>query len=1026
MALPGPGRADACNGNDGRLSPARRAGQGTVRLNGCIDIAGSVARRRRAAGWLCLLACLCLLLSLPALPARAGDGRHFMVSSWTMNDGLPHNLVHVAAQDRDGFIWLGTWEGVVRFNGRHFTLFDRQNTPGMELAGIFKILPEADGGVLFGTIANGVFRYYQGRWQHLGGEDAHNIQVSALLRDPGDGALWLASGTRLLRLDAAGRLHDVGPVIGLPVAGLVTSLAWDEGMALLVGTESGLFRMHDGKALPWGRDWAGDTAVRGVRSDGEGGWLVASDDGLHWRRADGRVEHLHAGQRVETVLRDRVGAVWTSMSSGSLLRYIGGSVEQLSVPGTVSPALLADREGLVWAGGTDGLHRVMEVAAVGITRADGLHSDYVRVVMQSEDDALWIGHTGGLSRWWRGQMRAVPLALENGRDVSALALAYRDGNLWVGSYNQGVFRLDLQGQVRERIRLGGRIEPTVRALLADADGGLWIGGTHGLSHYRAGKLRRVLDSQGLSSGAVMALHRDPDGTLWIGTTGGMHTLRGDGTLRHWQPDRDMPAQYVFDFLRDAAGDLWIASDRGLLRMRGETFRTYDHRVGMPRDKLFRILDDQQGHLWLSSNQGVFRIARSDFDQVDSGERRQLAVHVIDHSDGMPGSQGNGSSMPAGWRAGNGALMFPTSAGLGVIDPLLAGRYDGEVPPVVFESMAVDGVEQPPGASHRLEPGTRRLAVVYAAMNFRAPDKLRYRYRLHGFDAGWVEAGSNTEAVYTNLPPGNYRLEVQAMTLPLDWGRKQEIGSAVMGVEVVPPFWKRTSARMLGAVALLGLVALGVWLRTASYRRRQRRLHREIAARTEELREKNRALEAADHERSMLMRKLAHQATHDELTGLPNRRAADRRLQQAIARAHALGTPLCVALTDVDHFKRINDAHGHEVGDRVLQQVAAVLRDTRAPDAAAEALFAARHGGEEFLLVLEDMEHAAALRYLGQLHACIAALRIELPERQEALQVTVSIGAACLGPGQSDARTLLAAADRQLYEAKRAGRNQILG
>ncbi|WP_413975738.1 diguanylate cyclase [Stenotrophomonas acidaminiphila] len=959
-----------------------------------------------------VLACLACLAWLPA--ARAADGRHYMVSDWTMDDGLPHNLVHALAQDRDGFIWAGTWEGVVRFNGRRFTVFDRQNTPGAELSGVFSILAEPDGGVLFGTAADGVFRHYRGRWQRLGEPGARRLPVTALLRGAG-GELWIASANRLLRMDVQGRIHDAGADAGLPGV-RVNALADGGDGAVLVATDAGAYRLQDGRAMPWA-DWAGTHAVRGIAGDGAGGWLLATVNGVYWQDRDGRVEHLHPGDRVEAVLRDGLGAIWMSLSSGELLRHAGDGDERLDIAGPVSAALLVDREGLVWSGSTDGLHRVAEVAAVGFTRKDGLGSDYVRVVLQSDDRALWIGHADGLDRWHQRRMQRVRLGAAGGRDPSVLALAWRDGTLWAGTYDQGVFALDAQGRVKQRIRLGGPREPIVRALLADPDGGLWIGGTHGLSHYRDGRLRLRLDSREQPAAVVQALYRDPDGTLWIGTTGGMAALGPDDVLRTWGAEGEVPAQYVFDFLRDPGGDLWIASDRGLLRMRNGSFRVYDHRHGLPRDKLFRIIDDQAGNLWLPSNIGVFRVARAELDQIDAGTRRQLAVHVMDRSDGMPGSQGNGASMPAGWRASNGALAFPTSAGLGLIDPRIAGRYDGKASPVVFEAVSVDGVARAPAALLRLEPDARRVAVAYTALNFRAPDKMRYRYRLRGFDAGWVEAGSGTEAVYTNLPPGQYRLEVQAMALPLDWARQPEVGGAEMALEVVPPLWRRTSSQVLLGLALVAAVVLGFWLRTASYRRSQHRLSEVIAARTEELSDKNRALELAGAERDRLLQRLEHQATHDVLTGLPNRRAAELHLRQALERAGDRGEPLCVALIDIDHFKQINDRHGHHGGDRVLREVAELLRLHLDGEQ-----FVSRHGGEEFLAVLRGLTLEQALQRLQALRLALARTRMD--EVDPGLVVTASIGVAECRPGQESPRTLLAAADRQLYRAKREGRNRV--
>lgn len=960
-----------------------------------------------------LLALLGLLLGMPV--ALAGPGQHhYTVNGWGMAEGLPHPLVHAVAQDRDGFLWAGTWEGVVRFNGRSFTLFDRQNTPGAELAGVFSIVPEADGGVLFGTARDGVFRFYQGGWQRLGGDATRNLTVTTLLRDQRDGALWIASGPRLLRLDGKGRLQEIGASAGLPAAA-ITSLAQDEQGALLVAGEAGIYRLRQGHAQRWDEDWLPAGAVRQLLRDGAGGWLVAGDNGVHWRHADGRVEHILPGKRVEAVARDARGVLWMNLSSGGLLRRDPDGQQQLMpVSGAVSKALLVDREDLVWAGTTDGLFRVADVMASGLTRENGLGSDYVRAVLQDDEGGYWIGQTNGLNHWVQGQMRSVRLGPGSAvHDTSVLALAWRDGSLWVGTYDLGVFRLDRQGRVLEHIRVGSGDPPLVRALLPEADGSLWIGGSHGLVRYRNGRLQSYLGGPGQPSATVQALYRGPLGMLWVGTDDGMLSLDAAGKLRRWLPDKDMPAQYVFDFLRDPNGDLWIASDRGLLRMQGGRFRVYDHALGLPRDKLFRIIDDHVGSLWLSSNMGVFRIARSELNEVDAGRRRQLSVHVVDKSDGMPGSQCNGASMPSGWRAMDGTLLFPTSAGLALIDPRRAAAKSSDGPPVSFEHIMVDGVAQRLTPVLRLQPGANRLAIGFAGMSFRAPDKLRYRYRLHGYDQDWVNAGSNTDAVYTRLPPGNYRLEVQAMPMPLDWAGGSGIGSASLQVEVIPALWQRPLVQLLGGGLLLGGIFLAGWVRTARYRRSQRRLNQVIAERTEELRQKNQQLEVAGY-------RLEHLATHDALTGLPNRRAGDRFLADAVARAHAEGRPLSVALLDIDRFKLVNDTHGHAAGDAVLQEFGEIL----AGFVAEWGLFAARFGGEEFLVCMEELAVQTATQRMQELLERIRSKQLLL-QSGAVLRCTFSAGVAELAPGQP-AHALLAVADDRLLRAKHEGRNRIAG
>lgn len=188
----------------------------------------------------------------------------------------------------------------------------------------------------------------------------------------------------------------------------------------------------------------------------------------------------------------------------------------------------------------------------------------------------------------------------------------------------------------------------------------------------------------------------------------------------------LPRARVTALSADDAGDLWIASDRGLLRLRRETVRVYDHRVGLPRDKVVRVIDDGRVYFWLSSNHGVFRSARSDFDQRDAGTRGQLSVEVVDRSDGMPGSQANGSSAPAGWMTQSGQVLFPTAAGLGVIHSTRVGTLQGHRVPIVFERLLVDGMVQRLNGPHRLGADTRRIAIDYTGLNFCRPDKVRYR------------------------------------------------------------------------------------------------------------------------------------------------------------------------------------------------------------------------------------------------------------------------------------------------------------
>ena len=269
----------------------------------------------------CLVAGACLLLGL-VLPCGGSAATRlvvedYAVTGWTVEDGLPHNLVHAIAQDARGLLWAATWEGAARFNGRSFRVFDRENTPGAELSGVFNFLPEANGDMLAGT-ADGVYRYHDGVWSPVAPGLA-GVRVDAMMRGQ-DGSLWVAALFRLYQLGADGQLRELSASYALPGA-RITTLAQQPDGVLVVGTEDGLYRIIDGKAQAWGRELGmGDTTVRRLIPDRQGGWYLAADNGVWQISAAGQAVHLRPSRRTDTVMLDRNGVLWINESAGDVVR----------------------------------------------------------------------------------------------------------------------------------------------------------------------------------------------------------------------------------------------------------------------------------------------------------------------------------------------------------------------------------------------------------------------------------------------------------------------------------------------------------------------------------------------------------------------------------------------------------------------------------------------------------------------------------------------------------------------------------
>lgn len=976
--------------------------------------------------FLALVLALVLAVAHPR-PARALDPdrpvSEFTVTGWTMQEGLPHNLVHRVLQDREGFLWVGTWEGAARFNGRAFTRFDARSAAGPAIVGVRGLAIDDDGAMLFGSTHAGVRRLRADRWDVLGGADAQRLKVTNLLRDR-DGSLWIGTEDSLYRLDEDGRLSSIGESAGL-LGNLIYGLLQVGDDDLLVGTSRGLFRVHEGRVEALGRTLGlPPSTMRSLIATRDGSLRVGGDGGV-WRIESSldRASHV-LDDRVEALLEDRHGVLWMSTTTNGLLRQRDGHFETIDqrngLQGRGSPALFEDREGLLWVGTTNGLFRVADGSVHALDRADGLADDYVRSVLQAADGSMWIGHALGVDRWIDGTAHKVDLAALGHPASSVLSMARaRDGGIWLGTYDQGVLHVAgaMQGALPAHLdRRDGLPSNHVRSLAETRDGTLWIGTAEGLVAWHDGALRRFTRGDGLPADFIRGLHEDRNGNLWIATSSGLARRASDGSMRQWSGDA-FPAIGSFDVLDDADGTVWIASDRGLLRLRGEAFARYDHVNGLPSDTLFRVLDDGLGKLWLSSNNGLYAVRRGELDEIDAGRRQLLAVDVVDHTDGMPSSQANGGSSPAGWRSADGRLWFPTSGGVAVVDPARADRPDATPVAVAFERLVVDGVPRVLDARHHLDAGTRRLAIDYAGLSLRSTRDVRYRYRMAGFDERWFDAGADTTAVFTNLPPGSFRFEVQASLDPHDWDAATQPAAAFMAFDIDAPFWQHSGFIGIAALASLGILGMLHRWRLASLRRREQQLGAEIAVRTRELELKNSALEDVQRQHATLVRTLTHLAHHDALTGLPNRRAGESDLLRRIADARRGEGNICVGLLDIDHFKRINDAHGHDAGDAVLRMVAGILLATEG-----DPVHATRYGGEEFLIAIGgELETAHA--WFERLRQCISATPVTGIDGVD-LHCTASIGIASWRDGD-DLRSLLARADRRLYLAKQAGRNRVV-
>ena len=1003
----------------------------------------SVAAKRRmraCAAWLFLLLLVVASATVPAFaqglpPTGSADKplTAFFRETWTTRQGLPHNQVNAIAQAPDGYLWFATWEGLVRYNGLEFHVFDRRNTPGLKDNGIRSVHATPDGTIVVGTSRGGVSVKRGDSWRNWSMADGlAQDEIMDALYDRA-GRLWVAtenSGVSVVQ--AAGKVVHYDTRNGLQ-SDVVYSLLEDRDGSMWVATAGGVVRFAGNRIERFGiESGLPDAPAFHFLQDAKGMLYVGTERGAYRRQGTGfvPVSPLLPRDGVPSLAEDAAGNLWFGTINNGLLRLSAksGVVDRFSsqrgLPNNRVAALLADREGSIWAGTNGGLLRLGDAPFSTWNGDQGLSDDYVRALAEGRGGSLWVGTSRGLNRIRDGSVEASYTSADGLPSDSILSLLEdRDGSLWAGTYTGGLLRLRGGKVVAHYDNAGGMPGSNqVRALEQEPDGTLWIGTTRGLVRMRDGAYRLFGAKDGLPREFIMALHLARDGSLWVGTANGSARIVGDHVQRI-DASKVGDAQDVFDFHEDADGTIWMASDRGLLRYRNGKLQALGLAQGLPVDTLFAVVDDGIGDLWLTSNRGVMRMRRSDVDAVFDGRAKTLSTDHFSEADGLASAQCNGGAGPSALLDRRGNVWIATAGGAAVVDPKALSKYHRQVPPVVIEQVLANDAPVAQGGALVLPAGTRKLEFHYASLSFRMPRFLRYRYRLQGVDHGWIDRGNQRVAQYTNLGPGHYRFLVEASApgLGQGWGKD----ATVLDIEIEPMLWQRGWFQAaLVLLACLLVFAVYRW-RSRHLRRRALQLEAVVDQRTRDLREQTDRLMQADQEKSVLLSRLQEQseaferqAREDALTGLANRRSMDEELGCAFDRAARNGTPLSFALLDLDHFKRINDTYSHLSGDRALVVVAGVLT------AEAGALgTVARWGGEEFAVLFEDVA-------LDEARACCERLR-EAVERLDCSafapgwRMSIS-GGVVERTGLAYYEKLVSRADDLLYEAKREGRNRICG
>jgi len=799
---------------------------------------------------------------------------------WQSEAGLPENSVLAIAQTPDGYIWLGTEEGLVRFDGVRFTIYTKRSTPGLRSDEILALLVDREETLWIGTRDGGLSCFREGRFTAIDSQRQLSSSSILALHEDAHGSLWIGTdGDGLFQLKN-GKFQVFTKKDGL-ADDSVFSLSSDTQGNIWVGTHNGLSRFKDGKLTTLDlRDELGGSFIRCVYVDRNGivwvgtnggGLTRLSSDGVrHYTQKDGLTDDT-----VSAVYEDSVGTLWIGTSNGGLNRFSHGQFSRFTAKDGFSgggvQAIFEGREGNLWIGSTDGgLNSLREGTFATVSKQEGLASDVVLPIYQDREGAFWIGSDEGLQHLENGRMTLY--TTRDGLPDNLVFSVTQDGKgvIWAGT-RRGLARFE-----------GGRFQPIhagknlpsdfVLCTYTDRRGDLWVGTRGGLTHFDGTQVTTYTTQEGLTTNFVQSIYEDESGVLWIGTNGGGLNKFSNGRFSSYTTRNGLSNNTVWALAGDSDSTLWIATNGGgLNRLKAGRLTKYTTEKGLFEDVIFAILDDGLGRLWMSSNKGIFAVSKRQLNEFADGAIGSVDSQSFGTADGMKSRECNGGFQPAAWRATDGRLYFPSIKGLATVNPSQVLR-DEAPPAVVLERVVANDKPVKSDGSTRVPPGHGQLEFDFTAPYFGESRRVQFRYKLQGFDTEWIQAGSRRVAYYTNMPPGHYSFHVVACTTR----GACSADTQVVGLILEPHIYQTKTFIFLLSL-LIGSTSFGFHkLRVRHLRARERHLLKIVDERTRELRQSRDELEIRVEERTRELVDLNHSLESE----VSVRRLAEQRAEAA--------------------------------------------------------------------------------------------------------------------------------------------------
>jgi signal transduction histidine kinase/ligand-binding sensor domain-containing protein len=770
-----------------------------------------------------------VLLLLLAVAQNLQASSNYFTHLWQTEDGLPQNAVTSIIQTRDGYLWLGTYGGLARFDGVRFTRFDPGNYPQLKSSRVTSLFEDRDEYLWIGHETGEVARFKQGHFEEIAVPTGWKGKKVVAICEDELSAIWLVSDEGLMSRLGDGLLlvPHAGSALGL------VSVANDAAGHIWIARHGALSKLQHEKLVPITFDDSGaETYVQGICPSRDGGLWVSLDGQIrkwkvnHWSQDLGEAPWGLKG--VTRMIETQEGCLAAgTIDSGLDIINCRGAVLHFNhtnaLPQNWIRALCEDHEGNLWvAAGSGGLVALRAGKVAAISPPDAWQGRAVLSVAAAHDDALWISTEGaGLYRlsdnhwehYAENEGLLNPFVWSLGEDSH--------GMMWAGTWGGGMFVKN----GNQFVRPPGLEQNSVPmpALLHGLNGIAWIGTVNGLLRCEGGKLAAYGEQEGLELADVRAIAQAKDGTIWFAMTGGGLGRLREGTLKQFRKGDGLSSDYLQALKLDSDGTLWIGTaGAGLNRMRNEHFATITRTNGLVDDVICHIEDDDRGYFWISSHNGIMRVSKAELNACADGHTNWVDCLTYGKGEGLPTLECSGGLQPAGCKTADGRLWFPTTKGLVAIDPSDV-KKNQLPPPVVIEEVLVDG-RPLPGMQHansplQIPPGRHRFEFHFTGLSFTVPEKVRFKHRLDDLEQEWSEPDTKRSADYSYIAPGDYKFRVMACNNDDVWNETE----ASLRFKVLPQFWQTWWFRVLYILA--GVAAVAAIAVFSMRRRLERKLER---------------------------------------------------------------------------------------------------------------------------------------------------------------------------------------------------------